>query len=164
MIVIFSINLIFFYFSIFKYFPYLRKTTMTLKEIFIYIINNMVKRVIRNYTLKSGRTVKEMVVKPEHENGVFTYKDIMNYVNSQIKNVAPHKRVVVRALNILGDRTLDTFNTTLKNRGDVAMMDDGQYDEYVKGKVKDPTKFTQFFNFSISISEDPYDNQQNMFI
>ncbi len=123
----------------------------------------MVKRQIRNYTLRSGRTVKEMIVKPDSANGVFTYKDIMEYVNKNIKNVAPHKRIVVRALNILGDRTLDTFNTTLKKRSDKEMMDDGQYDEYVKGKVKDTSKFTNFLNFSISISEDPEESQGSMF-
>ena len=115
----------------------------------------MVKKVIKNYTLKSGRTVKEMIVRPDKDNGIFTYKDIMNFVNTNIKTVAPHKRVVVRALNILGDRTLDTFNTTIKGRNDNQMLNEDQFDEYTKNKVKDYSMFKHFFSFSISISEDP---------
>jgi hypothetical protein len=115
----------------------------------------MVKKTMKNYTLKSGRIVKEMIIKPDKANGVFTYKDIMNFVNTNIKNVAPHKRVVVRALNILGDRTLDTFNTTIKSRNDLKMLNEDEFDEYTKNKVKDSSHFKHFFSFSITISEDP---------
>lgn len=99
--------------------------------------------------------MKEMTIKPDKDNGFFDYKDIEGYVNKQIKGLAPHKRVVVRALNILGDRTLDTFNTTLKDRKDLEMRDDGLFDEYLKAGVKDPTKYKHFYSFTISISEDP---------
>lgn len=115
----------------------------------------MVKKEVKNYAMKSGRTVKEIIVRPDKDNGLFEYKDIVAYVNKNLKNVAPHKRVVVRALNILGDKTLDTFNTTLKSRNDGVMMDNDTYDDYLKSKVKDNTKFTKFFMFSIAISEDP---------
>jgi len=118
----------------------------------------MVKKVIKNYTLKSGRTVKEMIVRPDKDNGIFTYKDIMNFVNTNIKTVAPHKRVVVRALNILGDRTLDTFNTTIKGRNDNQMLNEDQFDEYTKNKVKDDSMFKHFFSFSIKTQM----NQQDL--
>lgn len=123
----------------------------------------MVKKEFRNYTVKNGRTVKEMTIRPDKENGVFVYKDILEYVNKNIKNIAPHKRVTVRAVNIQGDRTLDTFNTTLKKRKDLLMIDDGQFDEYLKGEAKDITKFKHFYSFTISISEDPVDNAGFMF-
>lgn len=110
---------------------------------------------MRNYTTKAGVKIREMTVKPDSKNGVFDVADITKYVNNNLKNVAPHKRVVVRALNILGDRTLDTFNTTLKQGKDAKMMSVEEYDDYLKGKLKDPTKFKHFFSFTITIYEDP---------
>lgn len=124
----------------------------------------MVKTSRKQYTLKSGREVKELIVRPDTNNGVFTYKDIESYVNKNIKNIAPHKRVVVRALTILGDRTVDTFDTTLKNRKDLRMMDDKEYDDYLTGGAKDTSKFKHFFNFSVTISEDPIDNAGFLFV
>lgn len=123
----------------------------------------MVKTKINKYTLKSGREVKELVVKPDTENGLFKYKDIVSYVNKNLKNIGKDKRVVVRGLNILGDRTLDTFNTTLKKQNESELMNDSDYDDYLNSKVKDPSKFKYFHSFYISISTDPIDDMGFMF-
>lgn len=97
---------------------------------------------------------KTVTVRPDKENQVFTFKQIKKYCDEKLGSLPKGTKYVVRAENILRD-------TTLKGLDD-DFMDEEDYDEYAKGKVKDDTKFKYFKNFTITMREPS--NEKSMFV
>ena len=97
---------------------------------------------------------KSVTVRPDKDNEVFTFQQIKKYCDEKLKSLPKGTKYVVRAENILRD-------TTLKGLDDDFMQEE-DYDEYTKGKVKDNTKFKYFKNFTITMRE-PNNDTKSMF-
>jgi hypothetical protein len=93
----------------------------------------------------NGFIQKSVTIRPDKENQIFQYKQIKAYVQEQKKKLPKGTKMIVRASNILRDTTLKGY--------DDDFMDEDDYDEYVKGKVKNIAKFKHFFNFTVTIIE-----------
>lgn len=89
-----------------------------------------------------GFTTKSITVKPKKADGLFSFNDIKRYIE---KHMPKDKKVIVRATNILRD-------TTLKGYNDEFMTED-EFDDYIRGKVKDHDKFKYFYDFTVTIVE-----------
>ncbi len=116
----------------------------------------MVRITRREYTLKNGSVVKELTVKPNKQNQLFTYDQIKQFLDQKLPMISKDKKVIIRALNVLQD-------TTLKGYNDDSLITEDEYDSYLNGEVKDPQKFKHFFNFTISIRSDPEDAKPSFF-
>lgn len=90
----------------------------------------------------NGFTTKSITVKPNKEDGVFSYNDIKLYVE---KHMPKNKKVIVRATNILRDTTLKGFNDDF--------MTEDEYDDYARGRVKNYEKFKYFYSFTVTVVE-----------
>lgn len=113
----------------------------------------MVKKELVSENKFNGFTKKEFVFRPDKKNQVFSYDMVKRIYNEFIKSLPKNSRNVVRGLNILGDTTLKGYNQDFKTVE--------EYDDYIKGKVTDETKFQFFYNITITVLEDT--TTENMF-
>jgi hypothetical protein len=93
----------------------------------------------------NGFVQKSVTARPDKKDQLFTFKQIKDYTNVQLKKLPKGSKVIVRATNILRDTTLKGYDNDF--------MDENEYDEYSKGKVADTDKFKHFFNFTVTLIE-----------
>jgi hypothetical protein len=105
--------------------------------------------------LKNGAKVTETTYKTSKKSQVMKFSEVVKLAEHHEKQLKPNQKLVIRGLNIMQDMTLKGYNDDI--------MDENEYDEYARGKVKNFKKFSYFYSVTFSIREDPYDDKQSFF-
>jgi len=86
---------------------------------------------------------KTITIRPDKKNGLLKFDQIKTYSDNQLKKLPTGAKMIVRGENILGDRTLKSYEGAFETQE--------EHDKYAMGRVVDAQKFDKYYNFTITI-------------
>lgn len=104
--------------------------------------------VLKNESYKVGNIKKQRVIIKQEDNKYMNLKDVKDIVKKlEQKYKATHKdeepKILVRGLDILGMFCLKTYDENVDDMFE-------NMEDYLRGRAKDTTKFTEFSQIEIS--------------